>query len=261
MGSALIRAVAKTMNPADIIVADADSEKAQSLASELGFAAAQSNKELAAQSSYIILAVKPAYIKDVITEIAPVLQKPLPVIVTIAAGVRIDVIRSHFSNAAGAECTPAVIRLMPNIAASVGEGMTALCCADDVPDECVQTVKKMLAASGKTEKVGESLMDAVTAVSGSGLAYACMFIEAMADAAVMAGFPRAQAYTFAEQTVKGTAALLLEKNMHPAQLKDAVCSPAGTTIAAVRALEDAGFRSAVMQAVSAAAARSAELGR
>jgi pyrroline-5-carboxylate reductase len=153
------------------------------------------------------------------------------------------------------------IRIMPNTPAKICEGMTALCCGEDVCQERICEVTSLLEAAGKVEKVDEKLMDCVTAVSGSGPAYAFMFIEAMADAAVKFGMPRKQAYIYAAQTLKGAASMVLQEEQNPAALKDAVCSPAGTTIEAVAALEKYGFRNAVIEAVTAAHDKSVAMGK
>ena len=139
--------------------------------------------------------------------------------------------------------------------------MTAVTRGENVTDEEFETAKEILSSAGVVEAVPEKLMDCVTAVSGSGPAFVFMFIEALADAAVRCGMPRAQAYTYAAQTVKGSADLVLETGKHPAVLKDSVCSPAGTTIAGVAALEANGFRNAVIEAVTAANDKSIALGK
>ena len=146
-----------------------------------------------------------------------------------------------------------IVRTMPNTPALVGEGMTAACVNQYVTEEEKAYALKILNAFGKVELVPEHLIDAVVAVSGSAPAYVFMFIEAMADAAVAEGMPRAQAYEFAAQAVYGSAKMVLETGKHPGELKDMVCSPAGTTIEAVRVLEERGFRSAVMEAMRACA--------
>jgi pyrroline-5-carboxylate reductase len=153
---------------------------------------------------------------------------------------------------------------MPNLPATVNEGMIALCTKENVSSEIskeVEFVKEILSCAGKVEQVSEKLMDVVTAVSGSGPAYGFMFIEALADAAVLLGMPRSQAYIYAAQTLKGAAQMVLETSEHPAQLKDAVCSPGGTTIQAVKSLEEKGFRSAVISAVESAYNKSVDLGK
>ena len=149
-----------------------------------------------------------------------------------------------------------IIRVMPNTPAMVGAGMSALCRNEYVTEEEFEFVMKIFSGIGSAEEVEESFMDAVTGVSGSGPAYVYLFIEALADGGVLAGLPRAKAVKFAAQTVLGSARMVLETGRHPGELKDAVCSPAGTTIEGVRALEAERFRHAVMSAVAASAEKS-----
>ena len=146
-----------------------------------------------------------------------------------------------------------LVRCMPNTPALVGEGMTGVCCNEEVSDAEMQDVLKILESCGKAEMLPERLIDVVVSVSGSSPAYVFMFIEAMADAAVAQGMPRKQAYQFAAQAVLGSAKLVLETGMHPGELKDMVCSPAGSTIEGVRILEKNGFRGAVFEALKGAA--------
>ena len=140
-----------------------------------------------------------------------------------------------------------IIRLMPNTPALVGAGMTAACCSSEVSAEEMEKVGDLIKTFSMFEEVPETLFDAVTGVSGSSPAYVFMMMEAMADAAVLAGMPRAQAYRFVGQAVLGSAKLMLDTGKHPGELKDMVCSPAGTTIEAVRVLEELGLRSAIRQ--------------
>jgi pyrroline-5-carboxylate reductase len=149
---------------------------------------------------------------------------------------------------------------MPNTPALVGEGMAALSPNANVTEDEAKNILNIFQSFGKAEIVPEYLMDTVTAVSGSSPAYVFMFIEAMADAAVMGGMPRNQAYTFAAQSVLGSAKMVLETGKHPGELKDMVCSPAGTTIDAVGVLEEEGFRSGVIKAMTACIEKSKKLG-
>ena len=144
-----------------------------------------------------------------------------------------------------------LIRCMPNTPALVGEGITGVCPNENVTEEELKKAGEILNCFGSYEVVPEHLMDVVVSVSGSSPAYVFMFIEAMADAAVADGMPRAQAYKFAAQSVLGSARMVLETGKHPGELKDMVCSPAGTTIEAVRVLEEKGFRSSVIEAMKA----------
>lgn len=149
-----------------------------------------------------------------------------------------------------------IIRTMPNTPALVCEGITAVCPNGNISNEELKSVCNLLESFGKAEVIPESMMDAVIAVSGSSPAYVFLFIEAMADAAVAEGMPRAQAYQFAAQSVLGSAKMVLETGKHPGELKDMVCSPAGTTIEAVRVLEQEGFRGSVMSCMRACADKS-----
>ena len=256
MGGALIRAVAKIVDASNIYLYDTDTAKRDSLAKEIGACTVENGSEVATKVDYLILAVKPAYVDSVLSDITVVVpQDKLPLFVSIAAGVKLEKLKK-------AALTKArFVRLMPNIPALVGEAMIALTHEADVSDDEVADVKEMLSKAGSVECVPENLMDCVTGISGSGPAYGFVFIEALADAAVKLGMPRKQAYIYAAQTLKGAAAMVLETGKHPAALKDDVCSPGGTTIAGVAALEEYGFRHAVIEAAVAATVRSAELGK
>ena len=271
MGGALIKAIAKKVGGEKILLSDGDVEKAKSLAKELGANFATSNAQIIENCSHIILAVKPAFfssvleqIKDSYNNIAKSEQKNLPVIISIMAGLSIEKIEQMSIQAGISGGLQNILRLMPNLPATVNEGMIALCTKENVSSEIskeVKFVKEILSCAGKVEQVSEKLMDVVTAVSGSGPAYGFMFIEALADAAVLLGMPRSQAYIYAAQTLKGAAQMVLETSEHPAKLKDAVCSPGGTTIQAVKSLEEKGFRSAVISAVESAYNKSVDLGK
>ena len=271
MGGALIKSIAKQVGGSSIYLADFDANKVKTLAEEIK-ANASDNKTIAQECDYIIFAVKPAFMKDMINGIRSELlgRKTKFVIVTIAAGVKIATIRDFIGNENNGNkgyYDGTIVRLMPNLPATVGEAMIGLCCdkTDDEAKNAASDVKEFLSKAGKVEQVSENLMDAVTAISGSGPAYAFMFIEAMADAAVKLGIPRSQAYVYAAQTLKGSAEMVLAGGAsgasHPAVLKDAVCSPAGTTIDAVQVLEESGFRAAVIDACVAAYEKSVELGK
>ena len=271
MGGALIKAIAKKVGGEKILLSDGDVEKAKSLALELGANFATSNAQIIENCSHIILAVKPAFfssvleqIKDSYNNMAKSEQKNLPVIISIMAGLSIEKIEQMSIQAGISGGLQNILRLMPNLPATVNEGMIALCTKENVSSEIgqeVEFVKEILSCAGKVEQVSEKLMDVVTAVSGSGPAYGFMFIEALADAAVLLGMPRSQAYIYAAQTLKGAAQMVLETSEHPAKLKDAVCSPGGTTIQAVKSLEEKGFRSAVISAVESAYNKSVDLGK
>lgn len=262
MGGALMEAISKKISDVEFFVSDADKGKATAFAQKLtAFAPAtakESNKSVAESATYIFLAVKPAYIKDVLKEIKDSLDGT-KVLVSIAAGVPLSTISDAIS--AETKTCAHIVRIMPNLPATVGEAMIALTSNPFVTEEEKETVKTLLQSAGKVEAVPEKLMDAVTAISGSGPAYAFLFIEALADAAVRFGMPRAQAYIYAAQTLKGAASLALEDSRSISELKDAVCSPSGTTIEGVIALEKNAFRSSVIEAATAAYNKSVQLSK
>ncbi|WP_085506787.1 pyrroline-5-carboxylate reductase [Thalassobacillus devorans] len=206
------------------------------------------NKRLASESDILFLAVKPYIYKEVIEEIKDYVRADA-IIITIAAGITIGDIENSFDHQVK------VIRTMPNTPSLVGEGMSVLCPNEFVSEEELQEVKAIYESFGKAEVMAEKLMDAIPAVSGSAPAYVYMFIESMADGAVQQGIPRGQAYKLASQAVLGAAKMVLETGEHPGKLKDDVCTPGGSTIEAVTALEEAGFRSAVQSAMDACTKR------
>ena len=247
MAKAMIRGMVEhnAVKAHQVIASDALEAALEPMAA-LGVQTTQNNQEVAAKSRYLVLAVKPMFYPAVIAEIAPVISEDT-VVVTIAAGQEIAAMEKQFGKPVK------LIRTMPNTPAMVGEGMTAVCPNDNVGAGELEEMKQAFSAFCLVEQVPERLMDAVTSVSGSSPAYVFMFIEAMADAAVQQGMPRAQAYRFAAQAVLGSAKMVLETGKHPGELKDMVCSPAGTTIAAVKVLKEKGFRGAVMDAMEACA--------
>ncbi len=253
MGGAIIRAVCKKFDPKDIIVTNRTAEKGQKFAEENNCNFAESNIEAVKNSKYIFIAVKPNALEELFQEIGKNIPKD-SVVISMAAGVKLEKLE-HLAN----ECR--FVRIMPNVPAQIGQAMTAICCNDDIEDYELQDIKEILSVCGKVEQVPEKLMDCVTAVSGSGPAFVFMFIEALADAAVRCGMPRSQAYTYAAQTVYGSAGMVLETKTHPGVLKDSVTSPSGTTIEGVSVLEKNGFRSAIIEAVSAAYKKSTEMGK
>lgn len=275
MGEALIRAICKQLPSSQVIIFDIDATKKNKLAKELGCITAEGSFELSQQVTHIFLAVKPTYITSVLKEIRPLFNTKdntahtaLPVIISIAAGVTLSTLSSIFTNPVKSNpmkttdiTLPHFIRLMPNLPAIVGESMIGLCATENTELREIETIKMILSKAGIVDQVTENLMNGVTAISGSGPAYGFLFIEALADAAVLFGIPRNQAYTYAAQTLKGAAQTVLATGRHPAELKDAVCSPAGTTIEAVKVLEDEGFRSAIIKASQVAFIKSIELGK
>lgn len=251
MASAMMGGIVKNQicSPKEITVHDLLPAAAERVQGAYGVVPASSNQAVVEQSQIIVLAVKPQFYEDVIREIAPSVQED-QIIVTIAPGKTLARLAETFGK------DLPIVRTMPNTPAMVGEGITAVCPNENVAPEMLDNVLEMLGGFGKAEVIPERLMDAVVAVSGSSPAYIFMLIEAMADAAVAEGMPRQQAYTFASQAVLGSAKMVLETGKHPGELKDMVCSPAGTTIEAVQVLEETGFRSSVMQAMRTCAKKS-----
>jgi pyrroline-5-carboxylate reductase len=219
---------------------------------ELGVAAALDNPEVM-HAPVVVLAVKPQVLPAVLASVKE-FARPWHLIISIAAGVPLKVLEEGFPDSR-------VIRVMPNAPTFVRAGMAALAPGRGITPEDLALALDLFNSVGQAAVVEERLMDAVTGLSGSGPAFVAVFIEALADGGVKMGLPRSLALTLATQTVLGTARLCLEEQMHPALLKDLVTSPGGTTIAGLHALESSGFRGAVMDAVSAAAARSQELGK
>ena len=240
------------MGPDDIIGTAATEETCAKVAQKYGIQTLSSNAAVAKEADIIILAVKPQYLKVVIADIMDSVDDS-KLIVSIAAGKTIKWLQNEF------EKPVKIIRVMPNTPALVLEGCSAVCRNDLVSDDDYSFVKELLGSFGKAYTVPESLMDVVVGVSGSSPAYVFLFIEAMADAAVEGGMPRKQAYEFAAQSVLGSAKMVLETGKHPGELKDMVCSPAGTTIEAVHVLEENGFRGTVMNAVTACIEKSKSL--
>ncbi|MBQ3124422.1 MAG: pyrroline-5-carboxylate reductase [Clostridia bacterium] len=245
MGSAIIGGAisAGVVNGKDITVSDRDTQKLDALKEKYGVNTKTDNTYSTA-CDIVFLCVKPNVLADVINEISGE-KNSNTVFVSIAAGQSTEKIVNLFGEPVK------VVRVMPNTPALVGEGMSAVCANTNVTENELKSVLDILRSFGRAEVVSESLMDTVTAVSGSSPAYVFMFIEAMADAAVKGGMTRDMAYTFAAQSVLGSAKMVLETGMHPGALKDMVCSPGGTTIDAVAVLENEGMRNAVMKAMEA----------
>lgn len=244
MGRAMINGIIASgiVDAKSIFVSDANSDALEELRNSTGVNTSSVNREVARVADVLFLAVKPYIYGEVIDDIADALPEDA-VVVSIAPGITIDFMEKRFKKKVK------LIRTMPNTPALVGEGMMGMCPGTCAAEFDVALVRELCSSFAKTELVPEKLMDVVTAVSGSSPAYVYMFIEAMADAAVMGGMPRSQAYTFAAQAVYGSAKMVLETNAHPGVLKDMVCSPGGTTIRAVKVLEEKGMRAAVIDAM------------
>lgn len=254
MGSALAAAARKNLSGPQVLLANRTEEKARRLADRLDAQAAD-NVTVAERADYLFLGVKPQMMADMLEEIRDALvDRETPcVLVSMAAGLTISTIRKM----AGVDFP--VIRIMPNTPSAIGKGVL-LCCANGCEPEQVETFKAVMSNAGMLDFIEESMIDAGSAISGCGPAFACLLMEALADGGVACGLPRAKAQAYAAQMLLGTAALALETGMHPGQMKDAVCSPAGSTIQGVRALEAHGFRSAAFEAVIAAYEKTLDLG-
>jgi len=255
MGGALARAAAKSQTPSRLYIADNDTAKAQALAQELGAATAD-NAGVIAACDVVFLGLKPQILPKVLPQLAAWAgeKKGKNLFVSMAAGVTI----STLLTALGEDCP--VIRIMPNTPVSVGTGMIMYDCAPAVTGEQEKAFLDILSQAGRVDRLPEHLIDAGCAVSACGPAFVCLFAEALADGGVACGLPRDKALEYAAQMLCGTAELLLRSGQHPGVLKDAVCSPGGSTIRGVQALEENGFRGAVMDAVLAAYKRTVELG-
>lgn len=244
MGTAMIQGILDSgwCAPSDMMVSCRTQKTLDEKKEKFGVGISTDNCKVAAFAEILFLAVKPQFYEDIVKEIKGILTAE-QLIISMAPGKTL----AWFKEQIGEKIK--VVRTMPNTPSMVKEGMTGMCVNDQVTEEETSLVREICGGFSQTEIVPEHLMDAVTAVSGSSPAYVFLFIEAMADAAVAEGMPRAQAYKFAAQAVLGSARMVLETGKHPAELKDMVCSPAGTTIQAVRVLEEKGFRSSVFEAM------------
>ena len=254
MATAIIRSLldAGLVEPGQVTVSEPQESRREALG-QLGVRVVARNRE-AAGADVAVLAVKPHLVPDVLREVRPSLGSA-QLLISIAAGVTLAQIEA---------LTPtglAVVRVMPNTPVQVGAGAAALCRGVHAGDEHAALVKQIFEAGGRCAEVTEAQIDAVTGLSGSGPAYVCLIVEALADGGVRMGLPRDVALTLAAQTVLGSAKLILDSGEHPAVLKDRVATPGGTTIAGLAALEEAGVRSGLIKAVEAAALRATELGK
>src|SRR5208337_2894544 len=254
MGEAILTGLHQKGMTKGIVVSEPRPDRREYIKKNYGVEALPDNRAITSQAQIIILAVKPQELKGVLQEIAPSLGSAT-LLISIAAGASLGAIASILAKEVR------LIRAMPNIAALALESVTALSPGAGVSAADLEIARDIFNAMGRTVVIPESLMDAVTGMSGSGPAYVSLFIEALADGGVRMGLPRKDALEMAIQTVLGTARLLTEQGEHPAHLKDRVASPGGTTIAGIAALEAKGFRGAVMEAVAAATQRSKELAK
>lgn len=256
MGGAVARAVAKAAKKEQILLSNRTAEKAQVLAKELG-CEARDNLFLAQHCDFLFLGVKPQMMGQLLADLAPVLAKrEVPaVLVSMAAGLTMETVQKM----AGGNYP--VIRIMPNTPVAVEQGVVLYDATENVGQKALEIFTASMKNAGLVDRLPESLIDAGSAVAGCGPAFAAMFMEALADGGVKCGLSRQKALLYAAQMLQGSAKLLIESGQHPGQMKDAVCSPGGSTIAGVKALEQGAFRGTVMDAVEKAYLRTKELGK
>lgn len=254
MAQAMIGGIVQSgiVSGSDIIVSDLNLSNLIAARDKYGISTVANNIECAKDSDILILAIKPNLYERIISEINRSIKKDV-VLVTIAAGRSIESTEKSFGRKIK------IVRVMPNTPSLVGEGMSSLSINELITEIELKKIIEIFESFGKTEVVDEKLMDVVTSVSGSAPAYIYMFIEAMADGAVLDGMPRDKAYKMAAQTVFGAAKMVLETGKHPGQLKDEVCSPGGTTIEAVATFEELGLRNAVITAMRRCTKKSKEM--
>lgn len=251
MGSAMLGGLIKSkfLEAENIIVSTKTEESAKKLKEQFGITTTLNNKLVAKEADVIILAIKPFMYEEIINKIKAELSKD-KLIITIAAGISINNMEEWVGENAR------IIRTMPNTPALVGQAMSAVCPNKNISEEELNYCIKIFQGFGECVQLEEKDFHAFTALCGSSPAYVFMFIEAMADGAVKLGIPRAKAYRMAAQSVFGSSKMVLETGKHPGELKDAVCSPAGTTIDAVVELEKLGFRNSIIQAIDKCAEKS-----
>ncbi|MCR5215906.1 MAG: pyrroline-5-carboxylate reductase [Lachnospiraceae bacterium] len=242
MGSAMLSGLVKRYGSENVTFHEPNAAKQAETAEKYGVTPQENNEDVVTNSEFIILAVKPIVYDAVLKQIAPVLDYS-KIVISIAPGITMEDVAKKVGK------DVRVVRAMPNTPAMVGEGMTGVCYdPNEFNDNEMKDIERYFNAFGKFNIIDEHLMSAVTCASGSSPAYVYMFIEALADSVVKCGMPRAAAYEFVAQTVLGSAKMVLETGEHPGKLKDNVCSPGGTTIAAVEALEENGFRNSLFKA-------------
>ncbi len=251
MGGAIARALSRSTT--DIAVSDR-SGRAKALAQELGICY-QDNAAIAANCDRIFLAVKPHMVSGCLAPLQETLKERKPLLITMAAGLELRQIEEFV----GAPLP--IIRIMPNTPTAIGKGVLPYCCSASVTEELLADWLVDMAPCGLLDSLEERLMDAASALSGSGPAYLYVLLEALADGAVACGLPRSKALDYAAMTMAGAAEMYLETKQHPGALKDAVCSPGGSTIEGIRILEQQGFRSAAINCVIAAWQKNKQLGK
>ncbi|HHX12874.1 MAG TPA: pyrroline-5-carboxylate reductase [Clostridiales bacterium] len=255
MGKPLLKAAVNTFTDKEVIYSSGPIDYMEELAKETGLPYTKDNVTVAKNSKYLILAVKPQIFPIILEEIRDNITKN-HIVISIAVGITIDSIKKSLGQ------DIRVVRAMPNTPAQVNEGMTGISYSeDDFSEEERKILGQFFSSFGKYEVFDEKSMNAVGCASGSSPAYAYMFIEALADSVVSLGISRDKAYSMVAQTLLGSAKMVLESGEHPAKLKDSVCSPGGTTITGVKALEEHGFRNAIMKATEACYERTVQMSK
>ncbi len=254
IGSILLDGIigAGTVNPENVRIYDINEKLIENKYKKTGIKIMESNMRVTEESDIVFIAVKPDIVMEIINEIKDFYTND-KIIISVSAGIPIKM----FKDILGAGCK--IVRTMPNTPAMVGEGMTVMAFDEIIGKDEAGVIISLFECVGKTEVINENIMNEVIALTSSSPAYVFIFIEAMADAAVKSGIGREMSYRLAAQAVKGAAMMVLETGRHPAQLKDQVCSPAGTTIQAVEALEGNSFRYVVMEAMGKCTQRAREL--
>ena len=256
MAQAMIGSIinAKVVDKKNIIASQISKETKDKVEEKFYIRTTNNNVDVAKESDFIVLSVKPNIYEKVLYEVKDEI-KDGAIVIGIGAGVSTEFLKNNLNEGTK------YVRVMPNTPALVGEGMSAISNSNNLNEDELNKVVEILEVFGRVEKIDERLMDGFTAIAGSSPAYVYMMIEAMADAAVLEGISRKQAHTIVAQAILGSAKMVLETNTHPGQLKDNVCSPSGTTIAAVASLEENSFRSTLIEAVVACADKSREMSK
>ncbi len=254
MAEAMLKGLVQSgVKAANLFVCDHKKARCEFLEKRYGVHASVDRNAMLEKKDVVVLAVKPQVFPQAAEEARPLLEEET-IVLSLLAGIRLAALEEEFPNRA-------VLRVMPNTPLAVGEGMSAIAAGKKCRQSDVETAKALLEAGGKVVVIEEKLMDAVTGLSGSGPAFAFVLIDALADAGVDAGLKRADAILLAAQTLLGAAKMVLETDLHPAQLRDLVTSPAGTTIAGIKVMERRGVRGAMMEAVEAAVNKSKAMGK
>lgn len=263
MGGALVMGVCKAIDPSLVVIFDTDASKAKALAEKTGCCAAKTAETACESAEYVVLAVKPQVLRDVQKQLIPVMKKAKDegkkqILVSIAAGITLSGL-AEIPLQNGLDLP--IVRMLPNTPSEIGEGLNIYVENSLVSEEKCAEFENIFGKCGLVERVTEHIMDVSSAVSGCTPAFAYMFVEALADGAVRCGVPRDKALKYAAQAVKGAAAMVLETGRHPDALKDAVCSPGGSTIVGVATLENSAFRAAAANAVFYANEKNKDLGK